>query len=240
MRIIAHRGASGYEPENTLAAFRRAIELRADMIEFDVHALSSGEVVLIHDHRVDRTTSGKGYVLGHAFDELRRLDAGTGEVIPTLQEALDLIDHQVPVNIELKGPHCADAVAGIVKQYLTKGWRTTDFMVSSFDHPELLRFKRLMPQIDIAVLSGHVPVSYASFAEELQAVAVNPGDEFVSRAYVDDAHKRGMRVFVWTVNHPDEVERMYTIGADGIFTNYPDVARQTIDTLMMAGRSNPA
>jgi glycerophosphoryl diester phosphodiesterase len=233
MRIIAHRGASGYEPENTLAAFRRAIDMRADMIEFDVHVLTSGEVVLIHDLRVNRTTNGRGYVAHHQFEEIRRLDAGTGEVIPTLQEALEVINRQALVNIELKGPHSAEPVARILRKYLAKGWQASDFLVSSFNHPELLEFKQLMPTIDIAVLSGDVPLGYASFAEELEAVAVNPGDEFVSPEYVTDAHQRGMSVYVWTVNDPEEIERMHEIGVDGIFTNYPDVARQTIDSLAL-------
>jgi glycerophosphoryl diester phosphodiesterase len=99
MKIIAHRGASGYEPENTLASFRKAIQLGADMVEFDVHALPTGEVVLIHDHRLNRTTNGRGYVLKQSFDELRSLDAGAGESIPTVEEVLRLVDRQLPVNI---------------------------------------------------------------------------------------------------------------------------------------------
>lgn len=231
MRIIAHRGASGYEPENTLAAFRRAVDMSADMIEFDVHVLASGEVVIMHDLRVDRTTNGRGYVAHYRFEELRGLDAGKGEVIPTLHEALDIIDRQVPVNIELKGPHTAAPVADILRNYLDKGWLPADFLVSSFNHWELLRFKQQMPMIDVAALSGDVPLGYALFAEELGAVAVNPGDEFVSPEYVTDAHQRGMSVYVWTVNDPEEIERMHAIGVDGIFTNYPDIARQTIDSL---------
>src|SRR4051812_8317219 len=123
MKVIAHRGASGYLPENTLAAFKKAIELRADMLEFDVHALPSGEIVLIHDHRLDRTTNAVGYLLDHAFADLRKLDAGGGEMIPTLEELLDVVNRRIPVDIELKGPGSAKGVARIIAQYIQKGWQ---------------------------------------------------------------------------------------------------------------------
>jgi glycerophosphoryl diester phosphodiesterase len=232
MIIIAHRGASGYAPENTLAAFKMALKMDPDMLEFDVHALPSGEVVLIHDHRLNRTTNGNGYVLKHSFDELRSLDAGTGEIIPTVEEALDLIDRQVPVNIELKGPRSAEGVAQIVKQYLRKGWYPSDFLISSFNHHELVEFKRLVPDIDLAALNDAIPLHYASFAEELQAVAICPSDEFVSQPYVEDAHSRNLKVFAWTVNAPEEVERMCSIGVDGIFTDVPDIARASAEDFM--------
>jgi glycerophosphoryl diester phosphodiesterase len=239
MKIIAHRGASGYEPENTLAAFRKAIQLGADMLEFDVHALPSGEVVLIHDHRINRTTNGIGYVLQHSFDELRSLDAGSGELIPTLQEVLDLVGRQIRVNIELKGPRSASGVAKIIGTYLSLGWQPSDFLVSSFDHHELVEFHRLVPSVDIAALNDAIPLHYAAFAEELQAVAICPSDEFVSERYVEDAHRRSLQVFVWTVNDPEEVERMCMIGVDGIFTNFPDTARVTANNFIRAARRSP-
>jgi glycerophosphoryl diester phosphodiesterase len=104
MKIIGHRGACGYAPENTLASFKKALLLHVDMVEFDVQSLPSGEVVLMHDLRINRTTNGRGYVQNQSFAALRRLDAGGHELVPTLQEVLDLIDRRVPVDIELKGP----------------------------------------------------------------------------------------------------------------------------------------
>lgn len=203
----------------------------ADMIEFDVHALPSGEVILIHDHRVNRTTNGKGYVLEHDFGGLRALDAGQGELIPTLTEVLDFVDRRVPVNIELKGPDSAKSVAKIVAAHIRSGWQPADFMISSFDHSDLQEFKRLMPGIRVAALQDCIPLHYAAFAEELQAMAIGPSDEFVNKAYVDDAHKRGIQVYVWTVNDPEEVARMYHMGVDGIFTDVPDIARQVAEAL---------
>jgi glycerophosphoryl diester phosphodiesterase len=226
MKIIGHRGALGYEPENTLRSFRRAIELGADMVELDVWTLPSGEVVIMHDHTVDRTTDGYDYLVKLSFEAVRSLDAGKGERVPTLEEALDVIDGEVPVNIELKGRSTAGAVAEIIERYMAEhGWKREDFLVSSFNHPELRAFKMLMPEIDIAALMDGVPLTYAAFAEELGCVAVNPGHEFVNEDYVTDAHRRGLKVLVWTVDDPDEVHRMMDLGVDGIFTNLPNLAR---------------
>jgi glycerophosphoryl diester phosphodiesterase len=104
--------------------------------------------------------------------------------------------------------------------------------VSSFNHHELHEFKQLLPGIAIVALQDGVPLRYAAFAEELQAVAIGPGHEFINKTYVDDAHKRGMKVYVWTINHPDEVARMYRMGVDGIFTDVPDIARQAAEALV--------
>ena len=234
MKIIAHRGASGYAPENTLAAFEAAIKLDSDMIEFDVHALPSGEVMLIHDHRINRTTDGVGYVVEQSFDGLRRLNAGAGELIPTLQEALDFIDRRVPVNIELKGPRSAPGVAKILTGYFSKGWEPTDFLVSSFDHHELVAFHSLIPKIGVAALNDAIPLGYAEFAEKLNAVAVCPSDEFVNTEYVADAHTRGMEVYVYTINDAQETERMAAMGVDGIFTNFPDITREAAKNYMLS------
>jgi len=228
MKIIAHRGASGYAPENTLAAIKKALLMNVDMIEFDVHTLPSGEVILMHDHKLNRTTNGTSYVLNHTFADLRRLNAGDNEIIPTLEEVLDVINRQAPVDIELKGPESVSAVAAIITRYLERGWQPQDFLVSSFNHHELQDFKRRMPHVKIAALLDAIPLRYAAFGEELGAVAVCPGDEFINRAYITDAHSRGLEVYVWTVNDIEEVQRMYALGVDGIFTNFPDMARKAI------------
>lgn len=233
MKIIAHRGASGYAPENTLAAFKKALLMDVDMIEFDVRALSSGEVILMHDHRLNRTTNGTSYIHTYSFADLRKLNAGDNEIIPTLQEVLDLVDRKVPVNIEIKGTGSARAVAGIVEEYLARGWKTSDFLISSFDHPQLQEFKKLMPAIDIGALTNTILLNYAVFAQELNATAVCLEDEFINDQYIQDAHDRGLKVYVYTVNDIEEVQRLYHMGVDGIFTNYPDTARKTLQELQL-------
>ncbi len=129
MKIIGHRGACGYEPENTISSFKKALELGVDAIELDVYVLGRGELVVIHDDKVDRTTNGKGYVLDYSFEELRKLDAGNGQTIPTLEEVLDLVNMKTSVNIELKGTGTAKAVASTIYNYLAKGWSEEQLMV---------------------------------------------------------------------------------------------------------------
>lgn len=234
MLIIGHRGAKGYAPENTLKSFAKAIELGVDMIELDVHVVASGEVVLMHDVKIDRTTNGSGYIHEKTLDELRSLDAG-GDIIPTLQEVLDFVDRRVSVNVELKGHGTADEVAAILFEYMSsRGWSNDDFIVSSFNHHELREFHRLLPNVRIAALMDAIPLDYAAFAEKLGAYSVNPGHEFVTADYVNDAHKRGLQVFVWTVDDPDELKLLYNMGVDGVFTNVPDVVHAALNEVTSA------
>lgn len=220
---IGHRGACGYEPENTLLSFKKALELNVDMIELDVYLCKTGELVVIHDDKVDRTTNGKGYITEKSFKELRQLDAGKGEKIPTLQEVLDLTNKKAKVNIELKGEGTAKPVSKVIEKYVKeKGWSYDDFLVSSFNHYELLKFSKLSPNIKIGVLIKGTPIGFAEFAEKVNAYSVHLSLEFINKEFVEDAHKRGMKVFVWTVNDTDEMQRMKELGIDGVFSKFPD------------------
>ncbi len=213
----------GYEPENTLASFKKALNLGVDMVELDVYVLKTGELVVIHDDRVDRTTNGQGYVADKTFAEIRSLDAGKGEKIPTLNEVFNLIDRKVPINIELKGAGTAGPVAKLIGEYISEhGWTNDDFLVSSFNHRELKKFKDLKPTIRIGALITGIPIGYAEFAQKLGAYSLNPSLEFISQEYVDDAHKRGLKVLVYTVNEKDDIKKMMELGVDGLFSNYPD------------------
>lgn len=220
---IGHRGAMGYEPENTLLSFRKALDLGVDAIELDVYVCKTGELVVIHDDKVDRTTNGKGYVIEKTFDELRSLDAGKSEKIPTLSEVLDLENRKVKVNIELKGEGTAKPVSDLIKYYVdNKNWKFDDFVVSSFNHCELKEFSELSPDVKIGALIVGIPLGFAEFAEKLNAYSVNLCVEFINQEFVNDAHNRGMKVFVWTVNDLDEIKRIKSLGVDGIFSNFPD------------------
>jgi len=220
---IGHRGAAGYAPENTIASFKKALSLGVDAIELDVYVCASGELVVIHDDRVDRTTNGNGYVVDKNLEELRILDAGSKEKIPLLEEVLDLIDNKVIVNIELKGTKTAELVSQIIHKYIKeKNWDKANFLVSSFNHPELKLFKKLMPEIKIGALLTGIPESYAEFGEKLGAYSVNLSMEFIDQKFVDDAHKRGLKVFIWTVNESDDIEKMKVLDVDGMFSNFPD------------------
>lgn len=223
MLKIGHRGACGYEPENTLRSFKKALELQVEMVELDVYLCASGELVVIHDDRVDRTTNGKGYVEKMTLSELKLLDAGQGEKIPTLTEVLDLVNRQVKVNIELKGLDTAKPVAEIIDHYLKdKGWSVDDFLVSSFNHYELRDFHTVCPLVKIGALLTGIPIGMVDFALAVDAYSINPCVEFINEEFVKEAHQKNLKVFVWTVNHPDDIKRMREIGVDGIFTNFPD------------------
>jgi glycerophosphoryl diester phosphodiesterase len=229
MKIIGHRGAAGHEPENTLISFKKALELNVDMIELDVYVLKTGEIVIMHDNKVDRTTNGTGYVMDYNFSDLRLLDAGHGQKVPLLSEVLDLVDKKVPVNIELKGQGTAKSVAALIETYKDeKGWTDALFIVSSFNHVELAEFIRLMPSIRTGALSEGILLGYSEFAEKLGSFSANMSAEFVTSELVEDAHKRHLEVFVYTVNDESEITRMCSLGVDGVFTNYPDQARAYI------------
>jgi len=210
---IGHRGAAGYEPENTLISFKKALELGVDAVELDVYVCKSGQLVVVHDRYVEEKT----------FEELRSLDAGKGQKIPTLNEVLDLVNNKVIVNIELKGEETAKPVSDIIEKYVTEnGWSNDNFIVSSFNHIELKKFKDLQPNIKIGALITGIPVDYAKFGQDLEAYSVNLSMEFINKEFVDDAHKRGLKVCVWTVNDVDDIQRMKNLGVDGMFSNYPD------------------
>jgi len=220
---VGHRGAMGYEPQNTLRSFAKALELGVDMVELDVYVCKSGEVVVIHNEQTSKTTSGKGNVSELTLTELKEFDAGKGEKIPTLKEVLDLIDAKIDINIELKGERTAEPAAKILEEYIKNtSWTSENFLVSSFNHHNVKEFAEHAPDIKRAVVQESIPIGYAEFAEETGSSAVVLSHETVTQAYVDDAHKRGLQVFTYTVNEPEDIALMKALGVDGIISNYPD------------------
>ncbi|MFA5939952.1 MAG: glycerophosphodiester phosphodiesterase family protein [Sinimarinibacterium sp.] len=224
LTVIGHRGAAGLAPENTLLSIDNAIRIGVHWVEIDVQH-HAGELWLLHDLTLDRTTSGSGLLKAHSAAALRRLDAGDGEHIPTLPDALDLIEQRVGVNIELKSwDGCAAAVAACLREYLADGWPAERFQVSSFHLPELWEFKQLLPEVPLGVLYCGVPLDWAGLTAELGAQSLNISSEFVDARLIADAHGRGRLLNVYTVNEPDELHLMRQLGVDGVFTDYPDRA----------------
>ncbi len=220
---VGHRGASGYEPENTLLAFKKAIEIGADMIELDVRRCKSGELVVIHDETVNRTTNGKGEVSEKTLTELKGLEMEKGERIATLEEVLDFLDKKIKVNIELKDKDIAMQARAVIEQYIEEnGWTYEDLLVSSFHHEELMQFKLADPEIRIGVLTEIVPPRFLKFAEEIKAYSVNVPINRIRIGFVEDAHKRGLKVFVYAANDSPEIKKAKEIGADYICSNFPD------------------
>jgi glycerophosphoryl diester phosphodiesterase len=223
MLKIGHRGAMGYGPENTINSFAKALEFGVDGIELDVHVCKSGEVVVIHDDRVERTTNGKGKVVEMTLQELKTLDAGKGERIPTLPEVLDFVNRRVMVDIELKAEGISGFVADIMRQYIRKdGWKNKDFMISSFDHHELKRCHDQIPDVPFSPIIAAKPLDYALMAQAMNADSIKPFFEFLDFNFVQDAHQRGLKVITWTVNRMDDIKKVLDMGVDGIISNYPD------------------
>lgn len=222
--VLAHRGARGHAPENTLAAFDKALELHARWIELDVQ-LHDGQLWVFHDQRLERCTDGKGWLVDHAASALRKLDAGGGQQIPFLHEVLHHLRGRIGVNLELKtGEGTAAATATALRTALASGWKAEQFLVSSFHLPELREFKRRLPDIALGVLLCGVPLGLAEAASELGAQVVSVDRDFADPALIADAHARGMKVYVFTVNEREDIARFRELGADGVFTDFPERA----------------
>lgn len=221
MICIGHRGAKGYEPENTLRSMSRALELGADWIELDVH-LVENELVVIHDTRLERTTNGKGRLDESSLDYIRSLDAGCGERVPLLGEAFDLVAGRASINVELKGPGTAEPVVHFLSDRFSRGLSPEHVLISSFDHRQLALVRSLDARLRVGALLVGFPVDGAAFAERVGAYSVNPSLEFVDEAFVSDAHARGLKVLVFTANRPDEIATLFELGVDGIFSDFPD------------------
>jgi glycerophosphoryl diester phosphodiesterase len=221
--VIGHRGAAGLSPENTLPSFRRAWALGVNAVELDVHAVE-GELVVIHDDTLDRTTNGTGPVAARTLSELRALDAGGGWPVPLLREVAAELPDRVGLNIELKGRGTAGPAAEFVADHAA-----IDLLVSSFDHDELAHFHALAPRVPVAPLFDRWRDTAWAVAERVDARAINLARRAVSEARVKEAAARGLAVFVYTVNDPAEAARLASQGVRGVFTDYPD--RITPDVL---------
>jgi glycerophosphoryl diester phosphodiesterase len=220
---FAHRGASGHAPENTLLAIKTALSMGAAWIELDVFAVEN-ELVVIHDSRLERTTSGSGEVNRATLAYLRSLDAGKGEKIPFLWEVLNTVAGEAGINIELKGANTAALTASLIESYISKDLFCEDqFLVSSFNHQELHKFSRLAPAIRTGANLSGPPLHDARFAEELAVYSLHVHRNSVTPTFVEDAHRRGFKVFVFTINQAKDLSSMISIGVDGIFTNYPEL-----------------
>ena len=219
---FGHRGTRGHAPENTLRSVRQALDLGADGIEVDVH-WADGRLMVIHDDTLERTTDGFGLVAEKSFAYLRSLDAGEGERIPTLAEVFDVVHRRAIINVELKGAGTAEPVVRIIEHYVRRqGWRYGDFLVSSFDLAQIRSTKSLLPAVRTGALIQKVPPGQAEFAAQLGAWSLHPSKRCVTSGLVADAHRRGLKVFVYTVNRPAEIVLMNHLGVDGMFTDYPE------------------
>jgi glycerophosphoryl diester phosphodiesterase len=242
--VCGHRGACGLAPENTIAAFRKALELGADWVELDVQLTKDGHLVVVHDDTLERTTDkgGKRRPTEYTLQELKTFDAGTwfnknfaGEKIPTLDEVLAEFGGKMHINIEIKSqPHFEQdngievkVVEAVKRHDLIDG-----VLISSFDPSRLIVTHQIEPKLAIGTLFhpkslAKLPTSDPfKLAELTHATALHPHFQMVTPEMVERAHKLGLQVNVWTVNEPGDIRRQTALGVDMIMSDFPDSIRK--------------
>ena len=215
---IGHRGAAGHAPENTLASIEQAVALGCALTEVDIRRTADGYLVLLHDERVDRTTNGSGLVAEMDLEDLQKLDASEGQKIPTLEEALQAANGRVGLILEVKAEGLAYDLCGIVR---ASGF-TDPIIYASFLHDELQHLRRADPDAFTMALFKKLPKDPAAEAAKLQATHVGLQFDKATPPLVKALHKAGLIVFVYTVNKPKDIQRMRTLGVDGIVSDWPE------------------
>lgn len=227
---IGHRGAAGYAPENTLLSFQKALELTVNMIELDVHICKSREVVVIHDKDTHRINNKKDLIKNQNYSDLKKLN------ILKLEDVLNLINRQVPVNIELKGVNTAEPVSKIIKNYITNNnWHINDFLISSFSKKELKKINHYLPEVKKGLLIGKKNCFFLlkkfpslffkrhlKFAKKIKAFSIHTHKDLINSEIVQITHANNFKIFTYTANSPEEIIHLKGLGVDGIFSDYPD------------------
>lgn len=229
--VIAHRGASGHLPENTLPAYELAVAQGADMIEIDLHRTRDAAVVITHDEDL-AGLGGRGEIADASLAEVRALDAGRGERVPVLAEVLDRFGPRIAFNLELKRGKRAE-YPGVEAEALAAAQSRgilARTLFSSFYDPVLARLRGLSSHARIALLlspqDAERPIERAL---RLGAEAINPWRGLARRELIEAAHGEGLAVYVFTVDEVGEMERLLALGVDGLFTNFPDRMRALLD-----------
>ncbi|MBV4417916.1 glycerophosphodiester phosphodiesterase [Clostridium tyrobutyricum] len=226
---IAHRGFSGKYPENTMMAFRKAVEVGADGIETDLHMTSDGIIVICHDETIDRTTNGSGFIKDYTYDEIRKFDAGKGEKVPSLDELLNFMKNKnLLLNLELKNDVVnynnleKDTINKIYEYGLEK-----NVIISSFNHQSMKRVKQYDSSIRTGLLYGSTICKPEEYAKQMGADALHPLFSLVmDQDVVHDIKKSGILINAYTVNREDEMKKLIGLGIDGIITNYPNILKK--------------
>ena len=219
MILTGHRGAAKLEPENTLLSMQKAIDLGVDQIEIDVHLTRDQHLVVIHDTTVDRTTDGQGAVSDFTLAEVKQLDAGKGERIPTLQEVMDLVRGKVILQIELKGPDTAEPVIQTVEQ----NGMGNEVLLTSFVHERLREARQLNPNLRLGALWANPPSDACEQAIDMGAEAIHIQHLNIDPELVQKAHAHGLQIRAWNPDTVEEIQRVIDLGVDAIGSNRPDL-----------------
>ncbi len=219
MLLVGHRGASAYEPENTLRSFRAAVDLGANAVELDIRATKDGKLVVIHDSRVSRTTNGKGKVAKMTLSEIRKLDAGMGERVPTLQEAVAWAKGRANLLVEFKEPGLEAKAVKIFRGH-------KNILAISFFQTVLEELNRINPKLETGLLFDSKPRHLDEFLSSCQQLGISwvlGKAKFINRKLVDAAHKKGLRVLAWTIDKPKMLAKKIALGLDGVTSNRPEI-----------------
>lgn len=233
-KIFAHRGFSGKYPENTILAFKKAIEVGAEGIELDVQLTKDGEVVIIHDETIDRTTNGKGFVVDYTYEEISKFDASYifkdmgFNSIPTLREYFELVkDLDIVTNIELKTG--VNEYLGIEKKVLDLILEYNlekKVIISSFNHFSVIRMRDLAPQLKYGFLSEDWLIDAGKYVHSHGIQCYHPRYNNLIQEVIEELRKYGLEINTWTVNSEKDMRYLYSNKIDVIITNYPDLARE--------------
>jgi glycerophosphoryl diester phosphodiesterase len=222
--VVGHRGAAGLEPENTLRSIGRAIDIGVDAVEVDARRCKDGTLVIMHDPSVDRTTNGHGKVSALTLKELKALDAGKGERIPTFDELVAAVKGKVGLFVEIKEPETVADVA----EHIRKAGMAGDTTFVSFFHRSLLDLKKLSPQSRCGTIFSCEPADPTRLALDVKADLVLPNHSYMSEWTVNEAHKKSLLVQTWTVNTADDLRRVVKFGVDGVASDFPNVMVESL------------
>jgi len=219
---IGHRGAKGHFSENTLESIKKAMELGVDGIEIDVHRCASGQLVVFHDFTLDRMTNGTGEVSKHSLKELKRVVVKGHCQIPTLSEVLAFVDNKCLLNIELKGLDTAKEASRLIAFFVEKkGWEYKNILVSSYQQELLQTVYDINTEIPLGVLTETNIDAAVEFAKTIKAAAIHPIYTMLTQEIVDEL-KEEFKVFTFTVNNLNPIERVKSYGVDGMISDFPD------------------
>ena len=234
-RIQAHRGASGYAPQNTMAAFRKAIELNADGIELDIHLSKDGQIVVCHDSTIDATSNGTGKISEMTYEEILQYDFSneftqdSPQHAPLLREVLELLKPtNMILNIEVKAFSAGLPAMKLVKEMGME----KQVLYSSFNHDCIKQMREFDNSIDAGLLYGDEPSDdMESYIKEYDATAVHPHYNNVNEKIIDICTRNNIKIRTWTVNDEPDMEEMVKYGVDTVITNYPDKAITIRDSI---------
>ena len=216
-KIMGHRGSPADEPENTLRSFARALAVGVAAVELDVQLTKDGRLAVIHDETLDRTTNGRGPVQDFTLAELKRLDAGRGEPVPSLEEVFDLVQGQAELVVELKQPEAAGALLDFFKERRAFASAT----VISFWHPAVKALKEAEPRLNTGVLMVGCPADPVGLARAARADTLALNYRYVNQELVNAAHQQDIRVIVWNIDDPAILQPYLAMNLEAICTNRP-------------------